>query len=79
MKTLVEELGEAFDDLKDYSLILITIFFCMICLGFVFFHIGYSTSQRDAIKTGHAFWASDKDGNPEFRWKEQQFIEATKF
>lgn len=74
MKTLRQEIWEAIIDLKEYSLILVTIAVCIAAITACSVQIGCSIAQRDAIKSGHAFWASDQYGNPEFRWKEQQQV-----
>ena len=74
MKTFKQEILESFADLKEYAFVIGTIAVCIVLLCVVSVEMGYSMARRDAIVTGHAFWGSDKDGNPEFRWKEQEQV-----
>ena len=62
------------EDLKDNLLILFVLVLFVFVWGVASFSLGSDHLKREAIKSGHAFWASDKDGFPEFRWKEQQQV-----
>jgi hypothetical protein len=71
MKPIIQEM---LDDMKDNWLILVTSPIAVLALCMASFAVGSDHAKREAIKSGHAFWASDQYGNPEFRWKEQQQV-----
>lgn len=33
-------------------------------------YLGRNELKREAVKTGHAEWFNDKDGSPEWKWKQ---------
>lgn len=36
------------------------------------YHRGIDEMQQQAVVTGHAEWVADKNGKPQFKWKESK-------
>jgi hypothetical protein len=59
--------------MKDNSPIIISIVLVVISglasnrIGFV---VGIDKVQQEAVVKGHAEWVADKEGKPQFKWKE---------
>jgi hypothetical protein len=60
--------------MKDNSPIIISIVVSVVISGLasnrIGFVVGIDKVQQEAVVKGHAEWVADKEGKPQFKWKE---------
>lgn len=59
---------------RDEMFIVVVVFFCFIMISIVSYCTGKDAMKREAVVAGHALWAYDNSGFPQFHWKEQQTV-----
>jgi len=59
---------------RDEMFIVVVVFFCFIMISIASYCVGKDAMKREAIVAGHALWAYDNSGFPQFHWKEQQTV-----
>jgi hypothetical protein len=62
------------DNDKDWLVtpcILFILFLCVL-LNVVGFNRGIDKQQQEAVLKGHAEWVSDKNGKPQFKWRDSK-------
>jgi hypothetical protein len=62
------------DNDKDWLVtpcILFILFLCVL-LNVVGFNRGIDKQQQEAVLKGHAEWVADKNGKPQFKWRDSK-------
>ena len=49
---------------------ILLILFALVFSNLFVFSRGIENLQREAVLKGHAEWVADKNGSPQFKWKE---------